>query len=99
MSAERTWMSEAEPPPTGVTAAAGCTFTGRCRVAMAECAEAVPPLYRTANDRAVACYRYRDAPELAASNLGDVLAGGVGFPAVTSQLSAVDQSIVDRSIS
>jgi hypothetical protein len=42
---------------------------------MAECAEAVPPLFRTAAERAVACYRYRTSPELAAADLGTVLVG------------------------
>jgi oligopeptide/dipeptide ABC transporter ATP-binding protein len=85
VSTERNWASEAEPAVPGASAAGGCTFMGRCPVAMAECAAAVPPLFRTAADRAVACYRYRTAPELPAADLGTVLVGsyeaGAGAPA------------------
>jgi len=76
VSTERSWMSEADPALPGATAAAGCTFMERCPVATAECAAAAPPLYRTAADRAVACYRYRTAGELAGEDLGEVLVGG-----------------------
>ncbi len=40
----------------------GCTFADRCPFAMPMCREAPPPLYRTEEHRAVACYLYRDAP-------------------------------------
>ena len=75
VSTERNWASEAEPAITGAAAVGGCTFLGRCPVAMAECARAVPPLFRTTVDRAVACYCYKTAPELAAADLGTVLVG------------------------
>jgi oligopeptide/dipeptide ABC transporter ATP-binding protein len=77
VSNERNWVSEAEPATaaTAAAAAGGCAFMGRCPVAMAECAEAVPPLFRTAVHRVVACYRHRTAPELAAADLGTVLVG------------------------
>jgi peptide/nickel transport system ATP-binding protein len=75
VSTERNWVSEAETAVAGSAAAGGCSFMGRCPVAMSECAEAVPPLFRTAADRAVACYHYRTAPELAAADLGTVLTG------------------------
>ena len=78
VSTERNWVTEAEPTAAEVAAAGGCSFVDRCPVAMAECAEAVPPLYRTAADRVVACYRYRTAPELAAADLGTVLVGVCG---------------------
>jgi hypothetical protein len=69
-------MSDATSVRSGEAAPGGCSFIDRCSLAMAECAKAVPPLYRTEADRAVACYRYRTSPELAAEDLGAVLAGG-----------------------
>jgi oligopeptide/dipeptide ABC transporter ATP-binding protein len=75
VSTDRTWLSEEQAAPARVAARGGCNFADRCPVAMAECAEAVPPLYRTEADRAVACYRHRKSPELAAADLGDVLVG------------------------
>jgi oligopeptide/dipeptide ABC transporter ATP-binding protein len=76
VSTDRTWMSDAIPAPAGVVTRGGCSFVDRCPVAMAECSEAAPPMYRTEAERAVACYRHRGAPELAAADLGKVLAGG-----------------------
>lgn len=73
VSTKRTWMSEATVAPAGMAARGGCSFIDRCPVAMAECAKAVPALYQTAADRAVACYRHQASPELAATDLGDVL--------------------------
>jgi oligopeptide/dipeptide ABC transporter ATP-binding protein len=73
VSIERTWMGEATAAPAGVVARGGCSFADRCPAAMPECAEAVPPLYRTDHDRVVACYRHRSSPELAAADLGEVL--------------------------
>ena len=74
VSTERNWMNEATTAPSGMAATGGCSFIARCPVAMAQCADAVPPLYRTDADRAVACYRHRASPELVAADLGDVLA-------------------------
>jgi oligopeptide/dipeptide ABC transporter ATP-binding protein len=74
VSTERNWLNDAELPVKKV-APGGCSFMDRCPVAMAECAEALPPLFQTAADRAVACYRYRTAPKLGAPDLGTVLVG------------------------
>ena len=68
-------ISATKEMPMIAAAVGGCTFMGRCPVAMAECARAVPPLFRTTVDRAVACYCYKTAPELAAADLGTVLVG------------------------
>jgi peptide/nickel transport system ATP-binding protein len=76
VTTERTWLDGGEAVSNA--AVAGCTFSGRCPVALAECAQAVPPLYRTAPDRAVACYRYRTSPELPAADLGAVLGASSG---------------------
>jgi peptide/nickel transport system ATP-binding protein len=47
------------PPPA---AGRGCKFANRCPYVMAECREAEPPLFRTDDDRAVACYLHTDTP-------------------------------------
>jgi peptide/nickel transport system ATP-binding protein len=53
--------------------AQGCKFAGRCSRAMDICRQSPPPLYRTEEHRAVACYLYRDAPLLEGANLSLVL--------------------------
>lgn len=53
--------------------AKGCKFASRCSRAMDICREQVPPLYRTDNLRAVACYLYQDQPVLEGGNLSQVL--------------------------
>jgi oligopeptide/dipeptide ABC transporter ATP-binding protein len=75
VSTDRTWMNEETPTRPTVPANDGCSFIDRCPVALSTCAEAVPPLYRTGTNRAVACYRQRIFPELADAGLGEVLAG------------------------
>ncbi len=75
VSTERSWIGDTESVRAGLPSTGGCSFVDRCPVAMAECAEAPPPLYRTASDRAVACYRYRASPQVAAADLAAVLVG------------------------
>jgi peptide/nickel transport system ATP-binding protein len=52
----------------------GCKFSNRCPFVMAECREKAPPLYKTADDRAVACYLYKDAGEVSGQSMADTLA-------------------------
>jgi peptide/nickel transport system ATP-binding protein len=75
VSTDRTWMSDETPIRGSVPTKGGCSFIDRCPVALGTCAEAVPPLYRTGTNRAVACYRQQIFPELADAGLGEVLAG------------------------
>jgi peptide/nickel transport system ATP-binding protein len=63
------WGREATsvPKPTSSSATEeihGCKFANRCPFVMAECRQQPPPLYLTAADRAVACYLYKDAPQI-----------------------------------
>lgn len=53
--------------------ARGCKFASRCSRAMDICREQFPPLYRTGNLRAVACYLYQDQPVLEGGDLSQVL--------------------------
>lgn len=72
----RAWPQEQGPSEIGQRAspARGCAFAPRCPYAMAVCLDQPPRLHRTAPDRAVACYRYRDAPVLADPSLDAVFA-------------------------
>jgi peptide/nickel transport system ATP-binding protein len=52
----------------------GCKFSNRCPFVMAECRQKAPPLYQTAEDRAVACYLYKDAEQVSGREMAEVLA-------------------------
>jgi len=54
-------------PPTG------CLFADRCPYVMDVCHTARPPLFRTAERRVAACFRYDQAPTLQSQDLGEVL--------------------------
>jgi len=61
------WDDDDVPPATSETqrgSVTGCPFADRCPAAMAMCTESVPPLYRTDERRATACFLYRDQPVL-----------------------------------
>ncbi|TRW80909.1 ABC transporter ATP-binding protein [Mycolicibacterium sp. 018/SC-01/001] len=47
-------------PPSLSALPAGCPFTPRCPLAVAECGDAEPPLTPVASDHAVACIRHED---------------------------------------
>jgi peptide/nickel transport system ATP-binding protein len=52
----------------------GCRFANRCPHVMAECREVAPPLYRTDDDRAVACYLYKGSPPVKGNEMAEHLA-------------------------
>jgi oligopeptide/dipeptide ABC transporter ATP-binding protein len=54
--------------------AQGCKYASRCPFAMPECRQAAPPLFRTDDDRAVACYLYKDAPSISGLEMAQSLA-------------------------
>src|SRR5579885_2038150 len=53
----------------------GCRFADRCPHVMAVCREKAPPLFKTADHRAAACYLYREHPPLPGSQMNEVMAG------------------------
>ena len=60
---ERRWGETVVAAPRTDAARVGedrCKFADRCPYVMPICQETVPPLYRTAEDRAVACYLHRE---------------------------------------
>jgi peptide/nickel transport system ATP-binding protein len=72
VSTERNWATEPTQAERDVTAL-GCKFADRCPVAMARCLTTAPPLFQTAPNRAVACFRYENAPLLGKERLDTVL--------------------------
>ncbi len=68
--------AKASAPGARATLVHGCKFANRCPYVMAECRQAAPPLYRTDDDRAVACYLHKDSPEVTGREMAEVLAAG-----------------------
>jgi peptide/nickel transport system ATP-binding protein len=64
-------LEAAGAPPQTVR---GCKFSNRCPFVMAECREAPPPLYRTDDDRAVACYLHKDSAPVSGREMAESLA-------------------------
>jgi peptide/nickel transport system ATP-binding protein len=52
----------------------GCKFANRCPFAMTECHQQPPPLYQTDATRAVACYLYKEQPQVSGSAMAESLA-------------------------
>ncbi len=52
----------------------GCKFANRCPFVMPECHLKPPPLYKTNADRAVACYLYKDSPQVSGREMAATLA-------------------------
>ncbi|HYJ13523.1 MAG TPA: ABC transporter ATP-binding protein [Thermomicrobiales bacterium] len=73
----KTWKQErlvgntvaSQSPPTQ-----GCRFANRCPHVMDICRSLKPPLFRTEQGRAVACFLYRDQPELGTQGIEQVFA-------------------------
>lgn len=59
---------------SGGKALTGCKFANRCPFVMSECHAKQPPLYRTHEDRAVACYLYKESPVVTGSEMAQALA-------------------------
>jgi oligopeptide/dipeptide ABC transporter ATP-binding protein len=72
VSTERDWVSEV-PQPRREATPAGCRFADRCPSAMPQCLATAPPLFRTAPNRAVACYLQEQAPALPEGEVATVL--------------------------
>lgn len=73
------WLGEKGlgEPVTGLTPTGPsyCRFYQRCPWAMPVCVEQAPPMFRTAEDRATACFLYTASPAIGSEQLNDVLAG------------------------
>jgi peptide/nickel transport system ATP-binding protein len=66
--------AQASAPGMRATQAHGCKFASRCPYVMDECRQVAPPLYRTDDDRAVACYLFKGNPEVTGREMAEVLA-------------------------
>ena len=69
--ADQSFASRAE---VGRPMMRGCRFADRCPAVMPMCSGTVPPLYRTDDRRAAACFLYRDRPTIGGANMDQVLA-------------------------
>lgn len=67
--------AKASAPSAPLEAVRGCKFSNRCPYAMPECLQAHPPLYRTDDDRAVACYLHKGNAEVKGREMAESLAG------------------------
>lgn len=52
----------------------GCKFANRCPFVMTECHQKPPPLYQSSDDRAVACYLYKDNPQISGRAMAEAQA-------------------------
>ncbi len=79
---DQPWQAEGEAALAGQTRGpAACKFVSRCPLAMDRCLHETPPMYRTDEYRAVACFLYEGAPVIENSEMDVVfktptLAGG-----------------------
>jgi len=72
----KTWKKEklvGDPAARVSTVGQGCKFADRCPHVMDICRNEVPPLFRTDEGRAAACFLYRDRPQLGGSEMNQVL--------------------------
>jgi len=66
--------AKASAPGVRATQVHGCKFASRCPYVMDECRQVEPPLYRTDDDRAVACYLFKSSPDVTGRQMAEVLA-------------------------
>jgi peptide/nickel transport system ATP-binding protein len=67
------WAGSGEASPKSAATlfktSTGCKFAGRCPHVMNICHESPPPLFRTGESRAAACYLYQGAPTVRATEV------------------------------
>jgi len=66
--------TKASAPGASLVDVEGCKFVNRCPFAMAECRQALPPLYLTEEDRAVACYLHKGGAQVSGREMAESLA-------------------------
>jgi peptide/nickel transport system ATP-binding protein len=92
---DRRWGEEIAMPTRAEPGAEmhGCTFADRCPFVMPMCREAPPPLYRTNEHRAVACYLYRDAPGTLEGDISQIFRAPALAPAEGGEEAETAQRI------
>jgi peptide/nickel transport system ATP-binding protein len=71
---ENATETRASAPSAPLKELRGCKFSNRCPYVMPECHQAPPPLYRTDDDRAVACYLHKDSAPVSGREMAESLA-------------------------
>jgi peptide/nickel transport system ATP-binding protein len=69
--------SRAAAPTAPAREVHGCKFSNRCPYVMPECRQEAPPLYRTEDDRAVACYLHKEGTPVTGREMAESLAGAI----------------------
>jgi peptide/nickel transport system ATP-binding protein len=88
---DRRWGEEITAPAGGqeTSADAGCKFASRCPHVFSPCLEAAPPLFRTEQRRAAACYLYQDYASLRRDELESVFVWKTPLPKVQPEQGSV----------
>jgi len=84
------WRTQDVSADTSVTpeVVQGCRFASRCPMVMDMCRREIPPLFRTDEGRAAACFLYKDKPVMASTEL-DGLMGVAGAGVKESRTQTV----------
>lgn len=93
---DRRWGEDVAVPSRPETMEAknqGCKFADRCPYVMPMCHEAPPPLYRTDEHRAVACYLYRDVPATLEGDISQIFRAPAIVPAGGEVAQAKERSV------
>jgi peptide/nickel transport system ATP-binding protein len=85
------WVKQDLPSDAQTTReqAVGCRFANRCPAVMDICRSKIPPLFRTDQGRAAACFLYQGKPELKADELDDLMAGQIGRSTAAQPIAPV----------
>jgi len=85
----RRWGEEVEAPAVGPETGdgAGCKFASRCPFVFSPCLEEAPPLFRTNERRAAACYLYQDHGPLRHDEMDKVFVWKTPVPKVRGGVS------------
>lgn len=70
------WDDDQAPPARAELtrrAVRGCQFADRCPAVMPMCSETTPPLYHMDDQRAAACFLYKEVPTIEADTINQVL--------------------------
>jgi peptide/nickel transport system ATP-binding protein len=87
------WKGEETPAEGAGETDRGCHFAPRCPQAMPMCRKSAPPMYRTDQRRAAACYLYLDAEPLAGDEIDKVLMRGGVKPAAAQPVAEVTPGV------
>jgi peptide/nickel transport system ATP-binding protein len=88
----RPWTGEEAPSSEGVGTPPeqSCCFAPRCPLAMAVCRESAPPMFRTDQYRAAACFLYREHDVVPGARIGEIMIRSDGLSLARPPAEAVE---------